>query len=132
MATTYPGFQPRLGLGEPSPAPCDPSTNRQLRNGFTFQVRHVITGHCVFLGAFLEAQTQPMPKFAPVLCGTPKPPCPTCPPKPPKCPQQVFWGIGPPTISPEVSAGVYFDVANPQQVNVWSWAQGVWNELIGN
>jgi hypothetical protein len=66
---SQPGFQPRMGLGEPSPRPFDQSTNRPMRNGFTFQTRNIITGHCVFLGAFYEAQTQPMPKFAPIECG---------------------------------------------------------------
>lgn len=66
---SQPGFRPRMGLGEPSPQPNDPTSNRPMRNGFTFQTRNIIQGHCVILGAFYEAQTQPMPKFAPIACG---------------------------------------------------------------
>lgn len=67
-----PGFAPRQGLGEPSPAACDPSGNRPLRNGFTFQTRTTIVGHCTIVGEFYEAQTVPQPKFAPIT-GCPVP-----------------------------------------------------------
>ncbi len=63
-----PGFLPRMGFGTPSSIPCDPSSNRLMRNGFTFQVRTVIKGHCVLLGEFYEAQVQPMEKFAFAQC----------------------------------------------------------------
>ena len=66
-ANSQPAFLPRQGLGEPSPSPFDPSTNRPMRNGFTFQFRLVVVGHLVFLGAFFEAQTTPMRKFAPIV-----------------------------------------------------------------
>lgn len=61
---SQPAFLPRMGLGEPSAVDFDPSTNRPKRDGFTFQTRHKITGHCVFLGEFYEAVTKPIPKFA--------------------------------------------------------------------
>ena len=66
---SQPGFIPRAGLGEPSPTPCDTSTNRPMRDGFTFQTRIQVLGHAVFLGAFFEANTKAMPKFAKVICG---------------------------------------------------------------
>lgn len=65
---SQPQYRPRMGLGSPSPTFCDPSTNRPLRNGFTFQVRTIIQGHCTFMGAYFEAVTQPLPKFAPQSC----------------------------------------------------------------
>ena len=64
---SQPAFLPRVGLGQPSGIDLDFSTNRPMRNGFTFQTRHVVKGHCVFLGEFYEAQTVPMPKFAPMV-----------------------------------------------------------------
>lgn len=60
-------YQPRMGLGEPSGKPYDPSTSRPFRQAFTFQFRLSVTGHLVFNGAFFEAQTVPMRKFAPVV-----------------------------------------------------------------
>lgn len=66
-ANSQPAFIPRVGLGEPSMKPFDNSTNRPLREGFTFQTRFSFVGHCIFLGAFLEAQTTPMRKFAPII-----------------------------------------------------------------
>jgi hypothetical protein len=61
---SQPAFLPRMGLGQPSAASIDASTNRPLREGFTFQTRHVFVGHCIFLGAFFESETKPMSKFA--------------------------------------------------------------------
>jgi hypothetical protein len=63
-----PQFRPRMGLGTPSATPCDPSTNRRMREGFTFQVKIVITGQCEFLGARFEAIVLPQPTFAPPAC----------------------------------------------------------------
>jgi hypothetical protein len=64
---SQPGFQPRMGLGEPSPIPYDASTNRPMRNFYTLQTRNIIQGHCVFIGAFYSAEKQPQPKFAPMI-----------------------------------------------------------------
>jgi len=66
-AGTYkPQFRPRMGLGEPSPIPCDETTDRPLREGFTFQVRLVFS-NCRFLGASFRAITVPQQSFAPQL-----------------------------------------------------------------
>lgn len=69
-----PGFRPRIGLGNPSPTPCDTVNNRPLRQGFTFQIRVVITGHCVFLGAGFKAVSVPKGEFAKIsACTAPAP-----------------------------------------------------------
>jgi hypothetical protein len=170
-ASGNPDFLPRQGLGTPSAKPCDISTNRPLRNFFTLQVRFTITGHCTFLGAFFEAETQPMPTFAKVVCPLPSTPTPMPPTyicgqyggnMPNFTPsvscmlatdvsngnlwqwylgmwhlimvsggtQQVFFGLGNPTVPVPTLGGVYFDITNPAQIAMWSGANGVWTELI--
>lgn len=66
--TTKPQFRPRMGFGEPPNQPCDTSTNRPLREGYTFQIRVVITGQCEVVGLRLAAVTLPEPVFAPMSC----------------------------------------------------------------
>ena len=66
--TNKPQFRPRLGLGTPSPTPCDPSTNRPLREGYTFQIKIVFTGQCEFVGARFAAVVKPEPTFAVPSC----------------------------------------------------------------
>ena len=63
-----PGFRPRMGLGEPSASDCDTTNNRPLREGYTFQFKLLIRGHCRFLGARIGAVTVPQPKFAKQGC----------------------------------------------------------------
>lgn len=63
-----PGFYPRMGFGEPSPDDCDSFTNRPLREGYTFQIKLVITGHCRVLGVNLRAIGQPQTVVAPQVC----------------------------------------------------------------
>jgi hypothetical protein len=58
-----PQFRPRMGLGEPSAFPCDESTNRPLREGFSFQVKCVVTGHCTFMGGRFVIAEIPQPLF---------------------------------------------------------------------
>jgi hypothetical protein len=67
-ANNKPQFRPRMGLGTPPSSPCDPSTNRPLREGFTFQLKLVVTGQCEFIGARFEAVVKPQPTFAPPAC----------------------------------------------------------------
>jgi hypothetical protein len=62
-----PQFRPRMGLGQPDPDQCDPSTNRPFREAYTFQFRLVFT-NCRFLGARFKAITVPQPMFAPRVC----------------------------------------------------------------
>jgi hypothetical protein len=69
-----PGFRPRMGLGQPTGTGCDPTNNRPARNGFTFQVRTIINGHCVLFGEYFEAQEQMQPVYAFAACS------PACPP----------------------------------------------------
>lgn len=70
--TTNPNSQPtyrtRMGLGSPSPVPCDMVNNRPLREGYTFQFKLVVTGHCAFLGAKFRAFPVPDTKFAKPIC----------------------------------------------------------------
>lgn len=70
-AISRPQFRPRMGFGEPDGAPCDPTTNRPFREGYTFQVKLVIQGHCRVLALRVKATTQPQPQFAPQSCQRP-------------------------------------------------------------
>ncbi len=65
---TSPGFRPNMGLGEPDPKPCDPTNDRPLREGYTFHVKFVITGHCRFKGGKFGAWTVPQPEWAKPIC----------------------------------------------------------------
>ena len=65
-----PQYFPRLGLGEPSSADCDPILNTPTRDGFTFQFKFVITGHCKFLRARFAAMTLPINRFPRPQCDT--------------------------------------------------------------
>jgi hypothetical protein len=67
-----PGYRPRLGFGSTNGNQCDQGSGRPLNNGFTFQVRTVIQGHCVVMGEFFEAEMIPQPKFAPIMGCTPQ------------------------------------------------------------
>jgi hypothetical protein len=66
--TNKPQFRPRMGLGTPVAVPCDPSTNRALNLGYTFQFKLVVKGQCEFVGARFGAYTIPEPTFAPPAC----------------------------------------------------------------
>lgn len=66
--STKPAFRPTMGLGEPSSTPCDPYNNRILREGYTFQTKIIITGHCTFKGARFKAVTVPDIPFARPHC----------------------------------------------------------------
>ncbi len=65
---SQPQYFPRLGLGEPSAIPCDPILKTPNREGYTFQVRFVITGHARFLRFRAIAVTQPIPKTVRPIC----------------------------------------------------------------
>ena len=125
VALGNPGFLPRQGLGEPSPSPCDATTNRPLRNGFTFQIRTIIAGHCVFLWGFYEAQTLPMPKFAPIACPLPTPTVTTTPSV-----QCGNYGGNTPNFIPSVSCMIVLDTFYTTQASVWAWASGKWTLMI--
>ncbi len=64
-----PAFQPRMGLGEPNPKDCDTYTERPMREGYDFQFRIAIKGHCRFLGLNVSAVKKPEVTFArPMAC----------------------------------------------------------------
>lgn len=65
---SLPQYFPRLGLGEPSSEPCQSVNDIPARDGYTFQVKFVIQGHCRFLRLKLAAVTLPDPKFQPPQC----------------------------------------------------------------
>jgi hypothetical protein len=46
VPTARPGFAPRVPLGKPA-NDCDPTTGRQLRRGYDFQVKMNGTGHII-------------------------------------------------------------------------------------
>lgn len=72
-----PQFRPRMGLGEPpirdalGNSLCDPITNRPFREGYTFQIKWIIRGHCRVLGFRAKAILAPDPQFAPQQCKRP-------------------------------------------------------------
>lgn len=72
-SSTQPQFRPRMGFGEPTSRNCDPSTNRPLREGYDYQLKFVIRGHCRVTGIRVKAVVIPDPTFA-------KPQCNPCPP----------------------------------------------------
>ncbi len=65
-----PAFNPRMGLGTPTARDCDPYTNRQLRLGYYFQVRIVVTGQCRFKGAKFSADQMPEAVYAKPRCAS--------------------------------------------------------------
>jgi hypothetical protein len=67
-ANSKPGYRMRIGLGEPSPDPCEVGNNRPLRLGYFFQYRVEITGSCIWKGLRASAIAMPQPAFAPVEC----------------------------------------------------------------
>lgn len=71
-----PQFRPRMGFGRPDVSKCDPSTNRPLCEGYQFQVKMIVTGHCRVREVRLLSVTIPQPKFAPLKCAV------VCPPSP--------------------------------------------------
>lgn len=70
-SNSKPQFRPRMGLGEPDSHPCDQSTNRPMREGFTFQTKLIIQGHCRILGQNYKGVTLPLPAFAKQSCTDP-------------------------------------------------------------
>lgn len=56
LPSARPGFAPRTSLGKPPDSADKLATNRNLRRGFSFQVRFVFRGHVVFDRFRLHAQ----------------------------------------------------------------------------
>lgn len=72
-----PGYNPRMGLGEPKVRDvvdgvevmyCDEFTQRPLREGYVFQFKISIRGHCKFIGMTVAAVRMPEPSFAKPIC----------------------------------------------------------------
>lgn len=61
-------FRPEIGLGAPDATVCDPTTNRPLRDGYTFQFKLVVQGHCRVKGARFRFAVKPDPKFRAPQC----------------------------------------------------------------
>lgn len=67
-ADSQPGYFPRMGLGKPKDSNKNDLTKQPTRNGYTYQFRIVIQGHCKFLGARFAASFQPQPQFKAPSC----------------------------------------------------------------
>ena len=65
-ANDKPGFQHRIGLGQPPASDCDTYTGQVMREAKTFQVKIVMQGQCEFIGFKAKAISVPEPKWAPV------------------------------------------------------------------
>jgi hypothetical protein len=63
-----PGFNPRMGLGEPSSDDCDTNNNRPFREFYYCQVKWIITGHCRVTGMRFKGVTIPQTQFAAPKC----------------------------------------------------------------
>jgi hypothetical protein len=63
-----PQFRPRMGLGEPDSRPCDETTDRPLREAYSYQVKLVIKGHVALAEIEIKADTIPQTKYAPQSC----------------------------------------------------------------
>lgn len=68
MAAKPTGYAPRMGFGEPSGKICDTITERVMREGHTFQVKVIVSGHCRVLGLKIKAVPAPQPMFAIPIC----------------------------------------------------------------
>lgn len=63
-----PGYQPRMGFGEPDMRDCDEFTGRPKPIGYNYQFKFTIRGSCRVLGAKFMANVQPEPEFAKPIC----------------------------------------------------------------
>lgn len=70
-----PQYRPRMGFGEPSPKPCDTTTNRPMREGYSFQLRIVVQGHCKVRAVRVMATTIDQIAFSKVICNPPGATC---------------------------------------------------------
>ena len=97
-----PLYYPRLGLPEPSADLCIPQLEIPARNGYTFQVRWIISGKCRLLRANFSAVTQMLPKFAAPICNA--------------------------TVSAPIAAAVI--VPTPPPAAGVSWDDVVWSDVL--
>lgn len=64
-----PTYRTRMGLPQPDGSVCEGVNNRPFREGYTFQFKLQITGHCRFIGARFKSVGIPQPEYAPAICG---------------------------------------------------------------
>lgn len=67
--STAPGYLTPLGLGEPPVGACDVPNNRPLQSGRFFQIRFIVNGQCVIMGAEFSAVPEPEIIFPAPNCG---------------------------------------------------------------
>lgn len=65
---SHPGYRTPVGLGEPSPTPCEAANNRPMRSARFFQLRLEFTGQCVFMGGEFAAVPEPTINFPAPHC----------------------------------------------------------------
>lgn len=66
--TSKPQYRPRMGFGKPSHAVCNLNTQDAMPEGYSFQVKAVIKGHCRVVGLRLRSSPNPQRAFAPQSC----------------------------------------------------------------
>jgi hypothetical protein len=59
-------YMPRMGFGEP-PGDTDATTGRPWREGYNFQFKFVVQGHCSIMGGRMSVAVLPTPTFAPLF-----------------------------------------------------------------
>lgn len=59
----FPSWQPTMGLGSPAKE-ADAETGRPSKEGYCFQMKLVVRGHCRLMGGRFRAVTIPQPEFA--------------------------------------------------------------------
>jgi hypothetical protein len=64
-------WKPRMGLGEPSSDDCEVQGERQMRVGYFFQLRVIVTGTIKFMGMRVQATSEPEAPFARPICAAP-------------------------------------------------------------
>lgn len=72
-----PQYRPRMGFGEPDPKVCDPTTNRPLREGYSFQVMVNVQGTCKIREVRVMGVVIEHPAFAKLVCNPAPPACDT-------------------------------------------------------
>ena len=68
IPNAQPTYRTRMGLGTPDPSVCEPANGRTMVEGYTFQFKVTITGHCRFRGMKVRATMAPQTRFAQMIC----------------------------------------------------------------
>ncbi|MEI7985579.1 MAG: hypothetical protein WCI55_08115 [Armatimonadota bacterium] len=116
-----PGFNPRIGLPEPDSSSCDTSNNRPLKEGYSFQLKIVMTGSCRYLGGRFTSDIIPQPEFAKPICDTPiygAAPLPTFTPS-------IFCGLNPvpnSAVYPASTSSSALYYGDSSSISLWFWS----------